>query len=438
MKKIMAVFLALIMLLGISGYFVQAAELPKPRELVFANQDWPTILRSANLQIGAFERITGIKVKMVTFPYGTMNEKYMTALRAAGTAPWAVMEIEDGFIPQAASKEWLVPLDKELGFEAEPDLLFMGGSFWPPKVGPVPPGQEGKPHRIYTIPVQSASHIWAYRQDLLKEAGMEPPDTWDDVLELAKKFYDPSKPFYGITREIGGPGRPYVELMGVLYSYGGKFFDDEWNPVFNSPEGVAAVKMYMEQLKYANPGILGMDDYTVLMEFSAGRAFQIETDTCQPGAFMESVAMSRVVGKIGYSMMPKGSAMRAARVGGWSLGIPRGLDPARKYWAGEFIRFCTGQYGQLLHALAGGAAIRTSVLGDPWMLERYAYYKAALDQMTKGTGIWRPRTEHAGAVEDIVNKVLVEIYQGEKTPEAGLNEAAEKVKLFLQMKGYYK
>ena len=38
---------------------------------------------------------------------------------------------------------------------------------------------------IYTIPLDGDFHMGYYRTDLLDEAGLEPPKTWDDYLEIA-------------------------------------------------------------------------------------------------------------------------------------------------------------------------------------------------------------------------------------------------------------
>jgi multiple sugar transport system substrate-binding protein len=43
--------------------------------------------------------------------------------------------------------------------------------------------------RIYTIPLDGDFHMVYYRTDLLEEAGLQPPETWDDYLNIAKTFY---------------------------------------------------------------------------------------------------------------------------------------------------------------------------------------------------------------------------------------------------------
>ena len=42
--------------------------------------------------------------------------------------------------------------------------------------------------KTYTIPLDGDFHMAYYRTDLLEEAGMEPPKTWDDYLAIAETF----------------------------------------------------------------------------------------------------------------------------------------------------------------------------------------------------------------------------------------------------------
>ena len=42
---------------------------------------------------------------------------------------------------------------------------------------------------IYSIPVDGNYHVMYYRADLLSEAGFDPPNTWDDYLDIAAHFH---------------------------------------------------------------------------------------------------------------------------------------------------------------------------------------------------------------------------------------------------------
>ena len=52
---------------------------------------------------------------------------------------------------------------------------------------------------IYTIPLDGDFHMGYYRSDLLEEAGIDAPQTWDDYLEIAATFHG---------QDLNGDGDP--------------------------------------------------------------------------------------------------------------------------------------------------------------------------------------------------------------------------------------
>jgi len=81
----------------------------------------------------------------------------------------------------------------------------------------------------------------------------EPPKTWDELLEYSKKYTDPPD-VYGINLS-GAKGLMTSEIAYVfLTNLGEKFFGEEGNMIFNSPETIKALKMYKELFQYAPVG----------------------------------------------------------------------------------------------------------------------------------------------------------------------------------------
>ncbi|MGE4584409.1 MAG: ABC transporter substrate-binding protein [Sphaerochaeta sp.] len=95
--------------------------------------------------------------------------------------------------------------------------------------------------------------IW-YRSDWFKEAGLNPPTTWDDILKAAKYFYKPEKNQYGIL--VGTLPEAYTEqcFTPIAMSNGAALFDGKKNLVFNSPQMKQAIEFYAELAKYNPPG----------------------------------------------------------------------------------------------------------------------------------------------------------------------------------------
>lgn len=81
----------------------------------------------------------------------------------------------------------------------------------------------------------------------------ESPKNWDELLEYAKKYTDPPD-VYGIDLS-GAKGLMISEIAYVfLTNLGAKFFGEEGNMIFNSPETIKAMKMYKELFQYALVG----------------------------------------------------------------------------------------------------------------------------------------------------------------------------------------
>ncbi len=95
--------------------------------------------------------------------------------------------------------------------------------------------------------------IW-YRADWFEEAGLEPPNTWENVLKAARYFYDPANNQYGIL--VGTQPEAYAEqcFTPIAMSNNAALFDGDKNLVFNSPEMKEAVSFYAELAKYNPPG----------------------------------------------------------------------------------------------------------------------------------------------------------------------------------------
>jgi multiple sugar transport system substrate-binding protein len=106
----------------------------------------------------------------------------------------------------------------------------------------------------YAIPYHGwVQGIW-YRADWFKEAGLDPPTTWENIEKAAKYFYKPEKNQYGIL--IGTKPEAYTEqcLTQFAMSNGASLFDKGGNLIFNSPQMKETIEYYARLSKYNPPG----------------------------------------------------------------------------------------------------------------------------------------------------------------------------------------
>ena len=108
--------------------------------------------------------------------------------------------------------------------------------------------------RYYGVPYHGwVQGIW-YRADWFEEAGLNPPNSWEDILKAAEYFYKPDQNQYGIL--VGTKAEAYAEQCFTQFamSNGGSLFDKDGNLTFNSPEMKEAIEYYAELAKYNPPG----------------------------------------------------------------------------------------------------------------------------------------------------------------------------------------
>lgn len=131
-------------------------------------------------------------------------------------------------------------------------------------------------------PYQYEGHMWAvpvygmvqalwYRKDKFEEAGLQPPKTWNDLLEAAKTLTKDGQ--YGIAL----PASKSMATDQVIYSFmitaGAKDLINKENQVtFDKPETVQAYDMYQKLLKFSPPDSNIYQWGEPQAQFNAGKA----------------------------------------------------------------------------------------------------------------------------------------------------------------------
>jgi multiple sugar transport system substrate-binding protein len=383
--------------------------------------------------IPLWEKERGVKIELVEFPYPTLYEKLVTTFQA-NAATYDLLIADDPWMPKFGAEGWLVPLEREMGYKRDADIfpvVYDLGS-WPPPRGPVPPGEKGKARQLYAITLVGNVEFFMYRKDLVSE-----PKTWDDVLANAKKVHNPQTPLYGFVIR-GAKGNPVIsEFTPVLLSFGGRIFDDNWKVVLNSKESVTALKFFAKDMKqYAPPGVENYDAAERAREIATGRAAQGFIWPAEITDIVENPTVSKVVGKMGYTLAPRGpGGIHGPLIGNWLLGIPKGSK--NKEWAYQFIVWATSTQIQKPYALGGGIPFRKSVLQDAEMNSKFSFFKAMAASL-EAPAQWRPRTQEWFAVEAILGTHVNAALAGLETPEDAIAKSATEIEARIRQAGYYK
>src|SRR3954454_1900383 len=274
----------------------------------------------------------GIDVKWVTLEENVLREKVTVDIATKG-GQYDVLTIGTYEVPIWAKKNWLVPLDK-LGSDYDVDDL-------------LPPIRAGLSidGKLFASPFYGESSMIMYRTDLFEKAGLKMPDapTWDFVVDAAKKLTDKASGTYGIClRGKAGWGENMAFLTAMSNSFGARWFDEKWQPQFDSPEWKETLTTYLNVMKEAGPPGASSNGFNEnLALFNAGKC-GMWIDATVAASFVADPKDSKVADKVGFALAPdKGLGKRGNWLWAWSLAVPAGTKKSEA--AQKFINWATSK-----------------------------------------------------------------------------------------------
>lgn len=300
-----------------------------------------------------------IKLDWVVLEENMLRQRVTTDI-ATGSGQFDVMTIGTYEVPIWAKQGWLLALDNLPADYDVDDLL-----------KPVRDGlsYEGK---LYAVPFYAESSMLFYRTDLFEKAGIAKPEnpTWDDVTQWAEKLTDKSASVYGIClRGKPGWGENMAFLSTMINTYGGQWFDMQWQPTIDTPEWQAAVTDYINLLNnYGPPGAAANGFNENLALFASGKC-AMWIDATVAAGLLFNPAESQVSDKVGFAQAPIKKTEKGAHwLWSWSLAIPKSSDAPDA--AQQFITWATSKdYVNLVGEQVSWTSIppgtRTSTYANP-------------------------------------------------------------------------
>ena len=294
----------------------------------------PQMKDAVSLQDDFKAKHPDVNVKFVTLPENEARAKN-TAYVATGGGEFDVVMISNYETEMWAANGWienLQPLaDATEGYDTEDfiptikDALSYNGD-------------------MHSVPFYGESSFVVYREDLFKAAGITMPDhpTWAEIGKIARQLNDPSKDFAGIClRGLAGWGEVMAPLDTVINTYGGQWFDMDWNAKLDSPQVKAAVTDYVDLLHDAGqPGAATSGYGDCITRYSQGKAAMWYDATAMVSS-IEDPASSLVAGKSQYAPAPVQNTESAGWLYSWSLAIPSTSEHKTAAW--DFISWMTNK-----------------------------------------------------------------------------------------------
>ncbi len=108
----------------------------------------------------------------------------------------------------------------------------------------------------YAVPITIGAPIMHWNADLFERNGLDPeapkawhstPNSWDTMVDYAEEMTDADNNVYGLVDAWAGTHSIYT-FGALLQMHGGRFLDDNLDPVMNSDAGVAALEKMIDVL----------------------------------------------------------------------------------------------------------------------------------------------------------------------------------------------
>jgi multiple sugar transport system substrate-binding protein len=223
---------------------------------------------------------------------------------------------------------------------------------------------------------------------LFDAKGVKYPTTFAELIDAACKLNDSSK---GVAGFVGrGLKNANVPVWTSFFlGYGGTFMDAKGKLLTDTPEAIESAKMYQTLLaKYGPQGVAGFNWNESQSLFLQGKAamWLDGVGFAQP---LEDPTKSRIVGKVGYGVMPPGPKAQVSALFGDGEGVSAYSKKKGPAWF--YLQWASNKANQtrMLQA-AAGAPVRNSAYAAAQQSSDFKAPKEWVECMLKSAAIAQP------------------------------------------------
>ncbi|WP_025732705.1 ABC transporter substrate-binding protein [Carnimonas nigrificans] len=386
----------------------------------------------------------GIKVNWVMLPENEVRQRITTDV-ASGAGQYDVITISNFEAPMWAKNEWIVPFDNLPEDYDTADLLKN------PKEG------VSYQNKLYALPFYGESSVTYYRKDLFKKAGLEMPErpTWEQMDQFAAKLNDSKNNVYGIClRGLPGWGENMSVFSTMVNAYGGRWFDESWEPQLTSPEWKTAANAYVKLLKdYGPPGATSNGFTETATLFSGGHC-AMWVDATVAASVLSDPKTSKVSDSVGIAQAPKQVTDHGANwLYTWALAVPK--NSKNQEAAQTFAEWATSKgYIDLVGQNKGWINVppgtRQSTYDNPEYKKAASFSPMVLQAIESAdpnhptlkpvpyTGIQMVVIPQFQAIGTRVGQIMAGALSGQSTVDQGLQQAQAFTQRLMKQGGYTK
>ena len=366
--------------------------------------DWDSLKK----EFEAKNRYIQLGIYRVEAESNSLHDSYSKAL-ATGNSPYDLIYMDIIWVSKFAANGWLLELSNWIS----KDELAKFES------GDVQGGKYKK--ELYRIPFHSDVGMLYYRKDWLKEFRYQPPETFEQLLQISKALQKQK----GIRWGFVWQARQYEGLVAmfleVLKGYGGFWIEND-QVGLDKPEALQAVKFLRTTIEQKiSPGFATFSSEQEYSDtFLNGETVFLRS---WPYVWTEAEAKnSPIRGKIGFTAMvhAPGDESAACR-GGWGFGIAKSAKHREEAW--RVIQFFTSEETQRKFLLDKGFLPSiAALLSKPKIPDdkRYETFSELLHEKS----VLRPPISKYKEASEILQCHLRDALTGALSPEEAMKAAA--------------
>jgi sorbitol/mannitol transport system substrate-binding protein len=431
--------------LGMAGITAARAEQVTLTVALAAN---PQMETAAKLIDNFYAKYPDIKVKFQILPENQLRPTVLKDV-ATNSGQFDAVMIGAYEVPLWAQKGWIVNLSTD--FVAQ-DKAWNEGDLVKPIRDLV--SYKGD---LFATPFYGSSSFMFYRKDLFQKAGLTMPEapTWDQVAEFAAKLDDKAGGVSGIClRGIPGWGQNLAPLTTVINTFGGRWFDEKWNPQLSSAKTKEAINFYVKLLKAHGQPDAAKDGWQECLQlFTQGKVAMWYDDTVFAGPVLDQ-ASEIVKGNVGFAMAPVKVTKTSGWLWAWGLSIPKTSRHADAAW--KLIAWLTSQeYIKLAGEKAGWGTVPPGSRVSTYALPEYNKATGAYADLTLAsirgadplhatvdpvpyTGVQYVDIPEFEQIGDFTSQQLAGAISGQMTTDAAIAASEAKIKKVMEDADYIK
>lgn len=340
-----------------------------------------TIATVSNPQMQDIEKLSAefekdhpdIDLNFVVLPENELRDRVTQDIATQG-GQYDVVTIGTYEVPIWAQNSWLTDLD-DYASRDDYDVADI-----------IPSIRNGLSYKdsLYAVPFYGESSFLMYRKDLFEQAGLTMPEkpTWQEIGQFARQLDDPDNNISGIClRGLPGWGEVLAPLNTLILTFGGRWYDEEWNAHLTDPETKEAVQFYVDLVREAGePGAPNAGFSECLTSMGQGNS-AMWYDATVAASSLEDSSSSTVAGKLGYVAAPTVRTENSGWLWAWSFGIPETSKKKDAAW--EFVSWATSKdYIKLVGQELGWARVPPGSRLSTYEIPEYQEAAAAFAQTT--------------------------------------------------------